>query len=258
MRTTYLTVWSKDSLSMSETRVISEGELKAHSTPDKAWVAVQGRVFDVTAFLHSHPGGPEILEEHLGTDATQGCAAAAALSLGHHADAALFLRTTFPQPSLAPASTNTRRRRACCWVPCKWVCLKALPSTARTARPSSARAPRRMLPSASSIPRSPTRFKWGCWAISIRVTALCWLGKAGFADLQTPQSRVGPHSDARGRAVGAAGLLDGALHQGVLVGAHCLLAARCGRHAALLIERVAVVEGAPAVREHGHLWVALS
>lgn len=34
------------------------------------WVAVHGRVFNLTEFYMEHPGGFDIIEEHAGQDAT--------------------------------------------------------------------------------------------------------------------------------------------------------------------------------------------
>ena len=35
------------------------------------WLGIDGLVYDVTKFLDDHPGGPEIVLEHAGKDATQ-------------------------------------------------------------------------------------------------------------------------------------------------------------------------------------------
>ncbi|ORY79747.1 FMN-dependent dehydrogenase-domain-containing protein [Leucosporidium creatinivorum] len=43
-------------------------EVKKHNTRDSAWVVIDGVVFDVTKFLEGHPGGEEVLLEHLGKD----------------------------------------------------------------------------------------------------------------------------------------------------------------------------------------------
>mmetsp|Transcript_91892 Transcript_91892/g.274179 ORF Transcript_91892/g.274179 Transcript_91892/m.274179 type:complete len:142 (-) Transcript_91892:36-461(-) len=45
-------------------------ELKRHSTAGDCWLALHGVVYDVTAFLPSHPGGPEIVEAVAGCDAS--------------------------------------------------------------------------------------------------------------------------------------------------------------------------------------------
>lgn len=42
-----------------------------HNTPNDAWVIYNSAVYDVTMFLESHPGGPDILYEHLGSDVTK-------------------------------------------------------------------------------------------------------------------------------------------------------------------------------------------
>ena len=36
-----------------------------------AWIAISGRVYDLTEFLHLHPGGLKILQANLGVDATR-------------------------------------------------------------------------------------------------------------------------------------------------------------------------------------------
>lgn len=36
-------------------------ELASHCTENDSWVAVDGRVYDVTSFQHIHPGGATIL-----------------------------------------------------------------------------------------------------------------------------------------------------------------------------------------------------
>lgn len=45
----------------SEPRFISRSELSQHNRPDDCWIALHGRVYDVTAFLKEHPGGVEVI-----------------------------------------------------------------------------------------------------------------------------------------------------------------------------------------------------
>ena len=49
-------------------RVHSNKEVSRHSSPRDAWVMVDGHVCDVSGFLHSHPGGLDVLDGRLGTD----------------------------------------------------------------------------------------------------------------------------------------------------------------------------------------------
>lgn len=49
--------------------VITWDELAKHNTIDDAWIAIKGRVYDVTKFATSHPGGP-IIFTAAGLDAT--------------------------------------------------------------------------------------------------------------------------------------------------------------------------------------------
>lgn len=46
-------------------------ELKQHTTDKSCWLAVHGKVYDVTEFLEEHPGGYDIILSSTGKDATQ-------------------------------------------------------------------------------------------------------------------------------------------------------------------------------------------
>jgi cytochrome b involved in lipid metabolism len=41
-----------------------------HSTDDSCWMVIKDKVYDLTEFIHYHPGGYEIMLEYGGTDAT--------------------------------------------------------------------------------------------------------------------------------------------------------------------------------------------
>ncbi|KAI5779957.1 cytochrome b5-like heme/steroid binding domain-containing protein, partial [Peziza echinospora] len=45
-------------------------ELSIHNTKDDLYVAVDGKVLDVTKWQDQHPGGPDILLDYGGQDAT--------------------------------------------------------------------------------------------------------------------------------------------------------------------------------------------
>jgi len=45
-------------------------DVAKHNTPDDCWIAIEGKVYDVTGFISSHPGGEAILEG-CGLDATE-------------------------------------------------------------------------------------------------------------------------------------------------------------------------------------------
>lgn len=61
----------KPNVGRSCTRDITTAELQAHNKEGDAWMAVRGRVYDVTPYLEYHPGGRKVLEEWAGTDATK-------------------------------------------------------------------------------------------------------------------------------------------------------------------------------------------
>ena len=52
-------------------RLYTPEEVAQHSSTSSMWVIIHGKVYDVHAFMEDHPGGPEILSQHAGKDATQ-------------------------------------------------------------------------------------------------------------------------------------------------------------------------------------------
>lgn len=57
------------SFALAADRVIPLDEVARHATPADCWVAIDGGVYDVTAFLPGHPGGP-VLQTRCGTDSS--------------------------------------------------------------------------------------------------------------------------------------------------------------------------------------------
>ena len=51
-------------------RGIPMSEVAMHNTEDDAWTVFRGRVFNITPYLHYHPGGVDILMEGAGKDCT--------------------------------------------------------------------------------------------------------------------------------------------------------------------------------------------
>lgn len=56
---------------MTQEKWVSQEEVARHSSEDDLWVIIHGRAYDVTAFQHDHPGGPDILFSHAGEDGTE-------------------------------------------------------------------------------------------------------------------------------------------------------------------------------------------
>lgn len=50
---------------------ITKQELSRHNREDDAWLAIRGKVYNVTAYLPFHPGGPDELMKGVGIDATR-------------------------------------------------------------------------------------------------------------------------------------------------------------------------------------------
>ncbi|XP_035894649.1 cytochrome b5-like isoform X2 [Anopheles stephensi] len=60
----------------------SLAEVAQHNKPDDVWMVIHDKVYDVTKFLHEHPGGEEVLIEWAGKEAT-----AEFDDVGHSSDA---------------------------------------------------------------------------------------------------------------------------------------------------------------------------
>ncbi|XP_033754082.1 cytochrome b5-like [Pecten maximus] len=54
----------------ASTSLYSLKEVADHCDTESCWIVIHDKVYDVTHFIHEHPGGMEILLEHAGRDAT--------------------------------------------------------------------------------------------------------------------------------------------------------------------------------------------
>ncbi|KAG7891875.1 hypothetical protein KL925_001819 [Ogataea polymorpha] len=67
--------WSwklRQTLSSDQKRVVSFEELQTHNKPDDCWIAINQKVYDVTEFIKTHPGGVARILRYAGNDATKG------------------------------------------------------------------------------------------------------------------------------------------------------------------------------------------
>lgn len=67
--------WARQQLAMKRLkhdgkRRVTRDELRKHTSRDDLWMAVRGKVYDVTSYLRFHPGGIEELMRGAGEDAT--------------------------------------------------------------------------------------------------------------------------------------------------------------------------------------------
>lgn len=53
-------------------RTVSAPELARHATPADCWMAIEGQVYDLSAYLPQHPSEPAQIEPWCGRDATEG------------------------------------------------------------------------------------------------------------------------------------------------------------------------------------------
>jgi cytochrome b involved in lipid metabolism len=52
-------------------KVIPRSEVAEHSKAEDCWVVINGKVYNVSAYLSEHPGGPEIILDQAGKDASE-------------------------------------------------------------------------------------------------------------------------------------------------------------------------------------------
>lgn len=52
----------------SGVRIVKREELVAHNNADSIWLAVYGKVYDLTDFLPDHPGSPATMLSHAGQE----------------------------------------------------------------------------------------------------------------------------------------------------------------------------------------------
>lgn len=55
---------------MSEARSITLAEIEQHSSHGDLWLAIDGKVYDVSHYMDDHPGGGEIMLNAAGKDGT--------------------------------------------------------------------------------------------------------------------------------------------------------------------------------------------
>ena len=46
-------------------------EIAKHNTEESPWLIIHGRVYDITPYLDEHPGGPEIMVDNAGKNASE-------------------------------------------------------------------------------------------------------------------------------------------------------------------------------------------
>ncbi|OJD32087.1 cytochrome b5 [Diplodia corticola] len=86
--------------------VITNAQLREHSTRESLWLAVHGQVYDLTAFAVDHPGGIDVLVETAGTDATE------TYDYAGHSDGAMQTMQAFAVGPLEGAGGHLNRQPA--------------------------------------------------------------------------------------------------------------------------------------------------
>jgi hypothetical protein len=54
---------------MTETKSVTQGELEKHVDEKDCWLAIHGKVYDVSSYLVDHPGGLDVMMEYAGASA---------------------------------------------------------------------------------------------------------------------------------------------------------------------------------------------
>ncbi|KAM5350967.1 hypothetical protein ACJ41O_003690 [Fusarium nematophilum] len=51
-------------------KIVTLSDLQKHNSAADCWIAIHSKVWDITDFIDEHPGGPDVLLQHAGSDAT--------------------------------------------------------------------------------------------------------------------------------------------------------------------------------------------
>ncbi len=60
-----------ESVAVAAEKVIARTELAKHALPDNCWMAIRGKVYDVSAYLPEHPSRPDLVLPWCGKEATE-------------------------------------------------------------------------------------------------------------------------------------------------------------------------------------------
>ncbi|MER2623046.1 MAG: cytochrome b5-like heme/steroid binding domain-containing protein [Accumulibacter sp.] len=62
---------AEEGVAVAAEKLISTAELAKHALPDNCWMAIRGKVYDVSAYLPEHPSRPDLVLPWCGKEATE-------------------------------------------------------------------------------------------------------------------------------------------------------------------------------------------
>ena len=62
---------AEENVAIAAEKVISRTELAKHASAENCWMAIRGKVHDLSAYLPEHPSRPELVLPWFGKEATQ-------------------------------------------------------------------------------------------------------------------------------------------------------------------------------------------
>jgi len=68
-------------------------DVAKHASKADCWMVIEGKVYDVTAYLSDHPAPPAMLTDYCGKDATQGWQTKGNKKKGHSRKASVLLKS---------------------------------------------------------------------------------------------------------------------------------------------------------------------
>ena len=60
-----------ESVAVAAEKVIARSELAKHALPANCWMAIRGKVYDVSSYLPEHPSRPDLVLPWCGKEATE-------------------------------------------------------------------------------------------------------------------------------------------------------------------------------------------
>lgn len=98
--------WGSLGLGLAKATELSVADVAKHNTPQDCYMAINGRVYDITSYFGSHPGGDFYLQKSCGSDATKAFASKGGQGMDHSRFAYDLLKNYYVSDLAANSSSS--------------------------------------------------------------------------------------------------------------------------------------------------------